>query len=274
MTLVLVLGAAAAAYAAMSKGSPKGHTVTMTVAQAPAATTPATTTPASTPTPGTTATTGKLKLPLGTSKPPKIPLTAPTPKATTTTPATSTTGTETTPTKTTTTTTTGSSGETKAEEPQPILLDTNAASTYNPYELTAADFGDPSLTIDGDSTTAWTAQVEAATAPKMAEGVLIDLKSKVQVSALKLISATPGMTVQVYGANGETPPSSITDPGWTALSHQQTIKKKHTKIKFRHPKQAYRFIVLWISSAGEASTPQAPGHVDVNELELLPTSGA
>ena len=64
------------------------------------------------------------------------------------------------------------------------MLDTNAASTYNPYNYPASGFGDPSLAIDGDTSTAWTAQVNPATAPKMAEGLLIDLKAKQKISAI------------------------------------------------------------------------------------------
>ncbi len=77
---VLVLGAAAAAVAALSKGTPKAHVVTTTVAQASA---PTATTPATGTTPGAPGSTFKAKtgLGLGTVKPPKIPLTAVTPKA-------------------------------------------------------------------------------------------------------------------------------------------------------------------------------------------------
>ena len=65
----------------------------------------------------------------------------------------------------------------EAHSPNALLLDTNAASTYNPYNYTAANFGDPSLAIDGDTSTGWTALVEPAVAPKMAEGLLIDLNT-------------------------------------------------------------------------------------------------
>lgn len=267
-TLALVLGAGAAAYAALNKGGPAHRTVTMTVAQTP----PATSSTSAAATPATKS--AAPSTPLGTTKPPKIPLTAETPKstATTTTPAATTPASETKAANTTTTTTgTSSSGGSSAgEEPQPILLDTNAASTYNPYNLPAADFGDPSLTIDGDPSTAWTAQVEASTAPDMAEGVLIDLKSSQKLSALELITSTTGITVQVYGANGQAAPESITAPGWTALSHLQVIGKKHTHIKLLHPKRAFTYVVLWISKAPATSTQEAPGHVDVNELELFP----
>jgi hypothetical protein len=266
---VLVLGAAAAAFAALSKGAGKAPVVTKTVAQAsvPTATTPAAGTPGalgSTPKATTT-------LPLGTVKPPKIPLTAVTPKAsektTTTTPTTETkTGT----TNTTSTSTTPSEKTDEESQQSAILLDTNAASTYNPYEYPASGFGDPSLAIDGDPSTAWIAQVIAASAPKMAQGLLIDIKAKEKVAVLELITSTPGMTVQVYGANGHTAPSTITAPAWTPLSRPELAKKKHLRIALRDSSKAFTFIALWISKAPESSTPEAPGHVDVNELELFP----
>jgi hypothetical protein len=102
--------------------------------------------------------------------------------------------------------------------------------------------------------------------------VLIDLKSAMKLASLKLVTSTPGMTVQVYGANVRTAPTSITDKAWVALSHSLVLAKKHARIKLRDSKKAFRFLTLWISRAPAASvgTPQAPGHVSVNELELFP----
>lgn len=282
VVVVLVLGAAAAGYAALSKRTPKARVLTTTVAQASA---PATTTPATAPpvTPGATATTPTVKstLPLGAVKPPKIPLTAVTPKVSenttntappaviktttqaTTTPSSSTPG------------STGSGGESTSEESQQsaILLDTNAATPYNPYDYPASWFGDPSLAIDGDTSTAWTAQVNPASAPAMAEGLLIDLKAKHKIAVLQLVTSTPGMTVQVYGASGQTVPASITDPAWIPLSAFKVVKKKHVRLKLRDSKKAFTYITLWISKAPESTvgSATAPGHVDINEVELFPT---
>jgi hypothetical protein len=270
----LVLGAAAAAVAALSKGSAKAPAVTTTVAATPTASTPAPTT--STPaTPGATATTPEAKPPLGTGEPPKIPLTASTPKAsetTTTPPSQATTSTPTT--STAPTSGTGASGEKANEESQQsaILLDTNAASTYNPYGYPASEFSGPSLAIDDDPTTAWTAEVNPASAPKMAEGLLIDLKDQQKVAVLELITSTPGMTVQVYGAKGNPAPASITDPAWKPLSAPKVIKKKHTRLALRDSKKEFTYITLWISQAppSAAGTAASPAHVDVDEVELFP----
>jgi hypothetical protein len=262
VTAALLLGAAAAAYAALNSSPPKAHVLTSTVAAvAPPAAAPATPTPA-TPLPATPVTPTKIP-PLAT-KPPKIPLTAMTPKATApTTPAAPTNTTE-------PASTTPATGEESSS--QAIVLDTNAASTYNPYAYPATNFGDPSLAIDGDNSTGWTAQVDPSTAPKMAEGLLLDLKSAQKLSAAAVVTSTPGMTVQLYGANTKTVPTSITEPSWVALSHSIKLQKRHQRIPLRESGHAFRFITLWISRAPAASvgTPQAPGHVSVNELELFP----
>ena len=152
-----------------------------------------------------------------------IPLSTTTPKSTTSTPA------ATTPSSSTPT----SSGGTGQPQPQPILLDTNAATTYNPYNYPAAGFGDPSLAIDGETSTGWSAQVDPAVAPKMAEGLAIDLKSARKLSAVALVTTTPGMTVQVYGTSDHTLPTSITDPAWVKLSPSIPVKARHMRIKAR-----------------------------------------
>ena len=259
----LALGAAAAAYAALNKTAPKPRTVVATVAQAPPATpAPATPPPTSTPLPKT--------LPGSTVKLPRIPLTANTPRvpvAPAPAPTPNSTSTSTTPASTTT-------GGASSEEPAAIVLDTNAASTYNPSGYPATTFGDPSLAIDGDPSTAWTAQVNPASAPRMAEGLVVDLKANQKLAKIALVTSTPGMTVLVYGATGSTVPSAITDPGWVKLSHSTILARKHAHLKLLEPKRGFRYVVLWISRAPASSTgtAQAPGHVDVNELELFPPS--
>jgi hypothetical protein len=156
--------------------------------------------------------------------------------------------------------------------PAALLLDTNAAFTYNPNGYPASRFGDPSLTIDGDRSTAWTAQVDPATAPRMAEGVAIDLRSGHRLATLELITSTPGMAVQVYGANTSSLPSSISSSSWVALSGPTTASNRHTQIKLGKSTTPFRFVVLWITAAPAASvgTAQAPGSVAVNEIELFP----
>jgi len=270
---LLALGAAGAAYAALTKTKLRHVVVVEVPASATAAASAAP--PATTPTSPATTTTPKPTLPTTAVKPPKIPLSVPTPKATvapktTTTPAPATTTPTSTPKSTTPKKTVAS--KPAAQLPPAVLLDTNSVATYNPEKYPAEAFGDPSLTVDGDTSTGWTARVEPSLAPKMAVGLLIDLNTPLKLSALQLITSTPGMTVQVFGSAASTAPATIADPSWTALSSHQLQKERHTLIKLSNSAKAFRFVTLWISGAppGSIGTPAAPGSVSVNEVELFP----
>lgn len=168
----------------------------------------------------------------------------------------------------------GSKGEESSkaskEAPEPILLDTNAASTYNPNGYPSTDFGDPSLTIDGESSTAWTAAVEAATAPVTAVGVVLDLKTAQKLGSAAVKTSTPGMIVEAYGANGHELPAAITDPAWKPLHGRRLLRRKDVTFKLDTKGAAYRFFLLWVVKAPAHSTPATPGQVAISELELFP----
>lgn len=291
-TAVLVCGAAVAAYAALNKTKPKSSAVALVI-KTPATGVPATTTPT---TPGATSTPGGGTPIPGTpttvkATPPKIPLQTPTPKSTSGAnseannalfpPETKTTKSTSEPTKSTSEPTKStsesketSSSETKgsaeSEAPSPILLDTNAASVYNPYNYPASLFGDPSLAIDGEVSTAWTAQVQAENAPKMAEGLLLDLKTPQKLGSTVVNTTTTGITVEVYGTNGSTPPTSISDPAWSRIVGLKVLKKKSTTLKLKTKGKGYRYILLWLAKAAVSSTAASPGSVSINEFELFP----
>ena len=292
-TAVLVCGAAVAAYAALNKTKPRPAAVALVV-RTSATGVPATPTPT---TPGTASTPGATPVP-GTpttvkATPPKIPLQTPTPKSTsgadseannalfppetkTTKTTSTTTPTKTTsePTKSTSESKETSSSETKtsaeSEAPSPILLDTNAASVYNPYNYPASLFGDPSLAIDGEVSTAWTAQVQPENAPKMAEGLLLDLKSPQALGSTVVKTTTTGITVEVYGANGSAPPTTISAPAWARIVGLKILKKKDTTLKLKTKGKGYRYILLWLAKAPATSTAANPGSVSINEFELFP----
>jgi hypothetical protein len=272
-TGLLVVGASVAAYAALTKPKPKPRVVAVL---RPAATVP------TTPVPGTTApgAGGAPGIPTTVSPaPPKIPTQTPTPKTSTESepifpPETKTSS------STKSTSTAGGGKEEGSKEktesqpagepPSPILLDTNAASVYNPYAYPATLFGDPSLAIDGEGKTGWTAQVQAVKAPHMAEGLLLDLKSPQKLGSAAVKSATIGATVEVYGANGSAPPTSITDPAWNRLVGLKVLKQKDTTFKLKTKGKSLRFVVLWLVKAPAGSTVAKPGDVAIDEFELFP----
>lgn len=275
VTALLVVGASVAAYAALTKPKPKPKPVAASIRPAtPTATTPV---PGTSTVPAIPTTT--------TPAPPNIPPPTPTPSS-------SGKGSEPAgpvfPEETKTGSSTKPSAETgpgeqhggkkeaetqpEAEPPSPILLDTDAASVYNPYSYPASLFGDPSLTIDGEGKTAWTAQVQPEKAPNMAEGLLLDLKSPQKLRSASVKSTTIGATVEIYGAKGSTPASSITDPAWVRLVGLKKLKKKDTSFKLKTKGKPYRFVVLWLVKAPPGSTAAKPGQVAIDEFELFPPS--
>lgn len=273
LSLLLLLGAAAAAYAALKEKShrPLAHlAITPPVAQSAqlpttAATVP-TVPPPTTSTPTIPATSTPPVLPKTSSKPPKIPATAPTPKHA----GESTTTTSKEGVKTTTTSTPATTPPPKGSTP--MLLDTNAASTYNPFAYPESDFGDPSLAIDGETDTAWTAQAAPGAAPLVNAGVLVDLKSSRRVAKLRLITSTPGLTARIYGAPGPQAPAAITDPTWVPLSAVRLVRKQHAGITLGESTKSFRYILLWIIKAAvpNGGAPSQTQAVSVNEILLFP----
>jgi len=267
-TALLVCGASVAAYAALNKTKPKPKHVIVAVKPT---TVPPTTTPGTIPPPGTTTpgvpttvtpTTPSVPPPTPTPSTPAEPVFPPETKETTTKSTSE-------PAESPEKSGSGKSGG-ESEAPSPILLDTNAATTYNPYSYPPTLFGDPSLAIDGEAKTAWTAQVQTEKAPNMAEGLLLDLKSPQKLGSATVKTTTTGVTVEIYGANGDTVPGSITDPGWKRLAGLKVLKKKRTPLTLKTESKGYRYVVLWLAKAPAGSTPANPGTVAIDEFELFP----
>jgi hypothetical protein len=267
VTLLLVVGAVAAAYAALNSQS---RQATQTVASTPAAQTPVSPdVPAGTATvPSVPVAPGIATVPPAvtpttvTPTTPKLPPVTPTPAAAPTSPTapvTVTPTTKTTPTSAATTPTT----TTPAAKSATILLDTDAAATYNPYGLPTASFSDPAKAIDGDTTTSWTYQLDPGTAGKTLFGLAINLKSKQKVRALDFATTTPGMTVEFYGATGAEP-VSITDPAWIHLANRRQIKAS-TSISLKGGGKAFDYLLVWITHAPAGMTQ---GTLGVSELSV------
>jgi hypothetical protein len=271
VSILLLLGAAAAAYAALKEEQhkPPPH---LTIVAAPAPQLPAATATAPTatvptaPVPPAETPSAALppSLPTTSSKPPKIPVQAHTPEHETSKGEESTPATGSTPT----------APNPAPKGPMPILLDTNAASTYNPNGFPESDFGDPTLAIDGETTTAWTAQVQPGAGPLVNAGLLVNLNANRHLAKLKLITSTPGLTVRIYGARGAHPPAAITDPAWTQLTAERLVKKKRVGMTLQDATKSFRYVLAWIvkapASAGTAPSATQTSSVSLDEVMLFP----
>lgn len=163
----------------------------------------------------------------------------------------------------------GGEGEKQHKQALPILLDTNAAEIYNPESLPATRFGDPSLAIDGEATTAWGVELEPAQAPAVDVGLALDLNATLKIVKLSLVTETPGMTVQVYGTRDRTLPASLSSTSWVRLSHVHLVKRRRATIELQEATKRFRQLLIWIAKAPTASSGQfTGGEVKVNEVQL------
>lgn len=163
----------------------------------------------------------------------------------------------------------GTESVTKPGQPIAILLDTDAAHLYNPDKLAASRFGDPSLAIDGDATTAWTMQLEPAEAPSVGAGLDLALNASLSVAQLTLITETVGITVQIYGARSATPPESLSSEGWVRLSKQHLVKKRNATIELGDSKKRFKQLLVWIVKAPTSVGGQFAGsEVAIDQIQL------
>jgi hypothetical protein len=289
-TAALALGAAAAAYAALEQRSPHKPPVPTPVAQKPAAPAPSTQLPSTPQTPGNTTPGGSvppiesqpetLKTP---SRVPKIPSSTPAPtsrqaakptrkasekakKASKETgePAANEPGGE-----------SRKSGEEKEtagkqkSESVPVLLDPNAAQIYNPNDFPPTRFGDPSLSIDGEATTAWTVQLEPAEAPDVNAGLSLDLNAPLKIAKLTVITETPGFTVQVYGTKARKLPKELASEEWVRLSRAHLVKRSKATIELSESSARFRQLLIWILKAPTSSSGEFTlGEAKINELQV------
>jgi hypothetical protein len=250
LTAVLVAGAAAAGYAAITDPGPNGGSGGTPVAQAPASTT---TTPAvpgpvdtTTTTPPTTETTPTIPTPSPgdegpTQTAPTVPTTPSTPSPT--------------PAPTPTPTPAPTPAPTPTPEPDPAFdLDKDSVSTYNPYGRPGAEIGEPRWAVDGKEDTVWDVVVPADGGP-IGVGLLIDLGSRQTVSSLELKTPTDGFKVEVYAARRRAP-SAITSEFWQHVTDIAAVKEAQT-IPLGAVKGRVRRILLWITTPARPEDPRA-----------------
>jgi hypothetical protein len=277
LTMVLVIGAVAASYAALRSDPTLPPTTTNAqVAQTPPATTapPAatstTTAPETTPTERGTTSTGRLpkvQVPSNTPStssatpaPPALPSSTPaaprtsSPPAQTSPPETSGGGGQTNSTPTDTTPTTPA--------PVAIDLDASAASIYDPYRRATA-VGVPGKALDGDGGTSWYA--DPTPGELVGLGYVLNLGQARGIRSVDITTPTPGFKVEVYATDEATPPPAITDTRWAHITDQRDVGEGgKTHIVLGAGTSKYRTLLLWITQP-----PTDGARVRISELKVF-----
>jgi hypothetical protein len=256
LTLVLVLGAIAASYAAITSDDGKKPAAPAPGAaaaaqQQPQATPPATTPPAastptqSTPTQSTPTTPSKLPK----VKTPKASGTGAAPITPTTSTPTTSTPTTSTPSQTNTDTTTSPSTTTEQEPvgPQPIQLAGDAGKAYDPYGKSKAS-GETERAIDDDPATSW--YVDLKDPAQLGLGYAIDLGKLQGIREIDVETPTPGFRIEVYATDETELPPDILDTRWSHITNVSDVGTKDDgkqKIVLGAGTTKYRNLLLWFT---------------------------
>ena len=242
ITAVLVGGAGAAAYAALSTDAQRDATAaappqaTPTVAPAPPVQAPP---PQTAPTPTVEAPkTETPKVPEPSSSGDDDTVTTP---STPSTPSTSSGGSSS---GTGGGTTTGGTDTTSTQPAEPVAIDlpAEAAKLYDPFDRAAKAAGDPADAIDGKDGTAFELPVNPADGTVRA-GLTLSLEKATTLSNLEIKADTPGFTVEVYATKDPTIPPDVLDARWEHVGDRRDAGVTETVEldgKFRH-------VLLWIT---------------------------
>jgi hypothetical protein len=260
LTAVLVLGAVAAGYAAITSDDGKKPAPAAAAAQQAQATPPATTPPAtSTPTQSTpTQSTPTQSTPTTTGKLPKVttpksnttgsaPITPTTSTPTTSTPTTSTPSQSNTNTTTSPSTTTNDQQSQQPVGPQPIELAGDAGKTYDPYGKAKAS-GETERAIDDDPQTSWYVDLKDPTLTGL--GFALDLGKLQGIREIDLQTPTPGFRIEVYATDETELPPDILDTRWSHITNVSDVGSKDDgkqKIVLGAGTTKYRNLLLWFT---------------------------
>jgi hypothetical protein len=271
LTAVLVLGAIAASYAAITSNDAKKPAPAAAPAaqQQAAATPPATTPPATTPPAASTPTTSTptTSTPSTSTTLPKVTAPKSTPPASapvTPTQSTPTTSTPTTSTPTTSTPTTSTPTTTTPTGPQPIELAGDAGKAYDPYGKSKAS-GEAERAIDGDTSTSW--YVDLANPEQAGLGYAIDLGKLQGIREIQLQTPTPGFRIEVYATDETELPPDILDTRWSHITNVSNVGTKDDgkqKIVLGAGTSKYRNLLLWFTKP-----PTDGARIRLTEVQLL-----
>jgi hypothetical protein len=283
LTTVLVGGAVAASYAALSDDPATSPATPTQLAQVPAPSAAAPVTPvvpdpnAAGVVPSSAAPADTSAAPVDTATPPDAGATpdVPAPSNTAVVPPTdnSTSSSTSTSTKTSTgtSTTKDSTAGTRTSttpavtEPVAIKLDDAAATLYDPYKRDTAA-GDPTKAFDGDPNTSFPVTV-AAGSTQIGAGLAVALPKLEGIREVDLTTKTPGFKIEIYATDEDDLPPDVLDTRWAHLKDvtgvgTDTDGKEIVNLGSGTTK--YRHLLLWFTA------PPADGStVRVSELKVL-----
>jgi hypothetical protein len=159
----------------------------------------------------------------------------------------------------------GSGTSTPRPAPAAIELADSAATVYDPYGRATAT-GAPGRALDGDAGTSWFVDPPAG-AQTVAVGYSLNLGEQRGIRVVELTTSTPGFRVEVYASDEATAPPNILDTRWAHITDKSDVGADEggtTRIVLGAGTSKYQTLLLWIT------TPPSDGaRVRISELKVL-----
>jgi hypothetical protein len=161
-----------------------------------------------------------------------------------------------------------STTETTTEtEPVAITLGEDAAALYDPYKRDTAA-GDAKKAFDGDPNTSFPITV-APGSTQVGAGLAVDLSKQQGIREIELTTKTPGFKVEIYATDDTELPPDVLDTRWAHLKDVTGVGSKADAkgkeiIKLGSGTTKYRHVLLWFTAP-----PTDGSTVRVSELKPL-----
>jgi len=148
--------------------------------------------------------------------------------------------------------------------PQAIELAGDAGTAYDPYKRAKAA-GDPERALDGDDATSW--YVDPNDPAQLGVGYAVNLGKLQGIREIQLQTPTPGFRIEVYATDETELPPDILDTRWSHITNASNVGAKDDgkqKIVLGAGTTKYRNLLLWFTEP-----PTDGPRLRVTELSLL-----
>jgi serine/threonine-protein kinase len=146
--------------------------------------------------------------------------------------------------------------------PSQVILCQSCAHDFDPLGDNKSEHpNEVGLTVDGQLDTKWTTESYfGGNLGKAGVGVYVTLSPGISARAMRIVTDTPGFSVQIYARNDK-PPLKWPDAGWNLVGNESRVKHKQD-IPLTTSSTRYSYYLMWITNLGGRA------QVAINELAL------
>jgi eukaryotic-like serine/threonine-protein kinase len=148
-----------------------------------------------------------------------------------------------------------------------VSLSQSAAHDFDPLgDNHVENPGEVGLAVDGQLDTRWTTETYyAGQLGKAGVGIYLDAAPGVSALKLRIDTATPGFSVQIYARNTH-PPLRWPDAGWRLVGSASHVRTRQD-IRLATNGAKYRYYLIWVTALNtNKGVPN--NHVAISELAL------